>query len=645
MHSGLTWVHIPTRRNAAFAALAAAVMLVAACSRNSTGASAPESPDELYLYSVTIAGNEAYSDEALIKGLATQPPKGFANRGSDYDPLAIEADKKRIVSYYQHRGYFSARVVDVQSRRVGASGLAIRFVVTEGERSTIESVDIDNVPASTGATAAAERVRNDLAVGDGFDHARYSRAKQRLTDKMIRDGFAHARTNGVVAADRKAATVAIRFDLDPGPLVHLGPTNITGLRAVAESSVRARIGWREGDVFDREAIERTRARLYRLGAFSSVRIEIDDVERLAVTPVNVGLIEAPRHQLRFGGGVRADQTQITARARAGYSVRGFGHPLQTFTADLRPGYALVRGIGGGTGFVGEATVGVQREDLWAPLVHGSTSVGYSLSELEAYSTRGPSARVELGRPFADDRVNLGIGWQIRYLDIVSVADAITPSVAAELGLDEVYRLAFFEESVAYDGRDSPLAPRSGLYAELRLQQAGVFAGGAFGYLRATPELRAYAPLGDRISVAGRVRFGAVLAGTLPATQRYFGGGSASHRGFPQRQLSPFEGTGDGVVGIGGQALFESSVEARVDLFRVYGQWLGVAAFVDGGDVTRSVADLDLGFLHWAVGGGLRYRTAIGPIRIDVGYRLNRYGAGEPREGERISVHLGLGEAF
>jgi outer membrane translocation and assembly module TamA len=62
-------------------------------------------------------------------------------------------------------------------------------------------------------------------------------------------------------------------------------------------------------------------------------------------------------------------------------------------------------------------------------------------------------------------------------------------------------------------------------------------------------------------------------------------------------------------------------------------------------VTLTPSGLDLGNLHWAVGGGLRLMTIVGPVRLDIGYRLNRTGAMDPEPGTRYTYHLTIGEAF
>jgi outer membrane translocation and assembly module TamA len=58
-----------------------------------------------------------------------------------------------------------------------------------------------------------------------------------------------------------------------------------------------------------------------------------------------------------------------------------------------------------------------------------------------------------------------------------------------------------------------------------------------------------------------------------------------------------------------------------------------------------VGALDVDRLHWASGLGLRLPTPIGAVRLDVGYRLNRFGPGEPQHGHRFAYHLSVGEAF
>jgi outer membrane protein assembly factor BamA len=150
-------------------------------------------------------------------------------------------------------------------------------------------------------------------------------------------------------------------------------------------------------------------------------------------------------------------------------------------------------------------------------------------------------------------------------------------------------------------------------------------------------------------LAARARLG-TITGDVPATERYFGGGTSSMRGFGARQLSPFAPyKKDPTIElpIGGAGLFETSLELRTPLATVFGLELSDVLFLDGGDVTFAASDLDLSRLHWATGVGLRLATPIGPIGLDVAYRLNRTNAAadNPDPGTHFNFLFAVGEAF
>jgi translocation and assembly module TamA len=151
-----------------------------------------------------------------------------------------------------------------------------------------------------------------------------------------------------------------------------------------------------------------------------------------------------------------------------------------------------------------------------------------------------------------------------------------------------------------------------------------------------------------VVVAARVRLG-VFRGDVPPPERYYSGGASRQRGFAERRLSPLarglDANGDPIsVVIGGAASMDTSLELRTT-FKLWDEKFGVVTFVDGGDVTETPAALDPGHLHWAAGLGFRWYTPVGPIRIEVAYRLNRTGSDEPSPGERFNYVLSVGEAF
>jgi translocation and assembly module TamA len=107
------------------------------------------------------------------------------------------------------------------------------------------------------------------------------------------------------------------------------------------------------------------------------------------------------------------------------------------------------------------------------------------------------------------------------------------------------------------------------------------------------------------------------------------GGAMSMRGYSLRRLSPMvlaQGPSTSTsktaplltLPIGGNGLVEGNLEARSNV----ASRLALAGFADFGTVTRDSLGPDaFSSLQWAVGLGLRYLTAVGPIRVDIAYRL------------------------
>lgn len=606
--------------------------------------------DGARITAVKISGNQAISDKPIISGLATRPPTGLVSKRYTYfDPLLAAVDKERIEAYYQRQGYFSARVEDVLVRRRDDS-VAVSFVVEEGEPTRITELDLAGLSDSGERPQPGElgSLVSELEVGEIFVHEEYRRAKIDLRAYLIKHGHAWATVDGTVAVDRDARTAAIRYDIDAGPLVRFGQVRVVGLEEIPRSTVAARVAWEPGQIFDPALLMRTQGRLYQLGFFSTVRVDLAESEtRPALADVLIRVREADRHEIKLGVGMAVDNTLWEAHARAGYRLIGFVDPLTTLTVDARPAFTTLRGLEGEQGLGGEAMLSLQREDLVVPRLRGLARAQYRFSQLEAYAVGGPGVRLQLDRPLLSERLIASVGWQLDYLSFPSVSPAIPPELRQKLGLAESYPLGFFEQSLAYDRRDNLLDPQRGYYLQLRLEQAGAYSASSCSYLRASTEARGYVPVGERVVLAARAHYGRALAGELPITRRYISGGASSHRGFAQRRLSPMARAGGGdSAAIGGEVLLEGNLEARVDMLMIRKQWLGTAAFADYGDVVRASGDeIDLGRLHWAAGLGLRYNTLVGPVRLDVARRITRTGPGEPDGGDVWTFHLSLGEAF
>ena len=132
---------------------------------------------------------------------------------------------------------------------------------------------------------------------------------------------------------------------------------------------------------------------------------------------------------------------------------------------------------------------------------------------------------------------------------------------------------------------------------------------------------------------------------LPASQRFFAGGSTTVRGFQLDRLGVPEVLDDAGLSNGGNGLVIFNAEVRALVGKLFGRNFGVAGFTDVGNVFKNAADVDLSRLRGTGGFGLRYDSPIGPIRTDFGYKFTRefYRNGTRERGWEF--HFNLGEAF
>lgn len=625
---------------------AALVIGLTACARHP----GPERPGEPFVAGVELHGNRAIDDDTLRTGLTTQRA---AEHGQALDPYELDQDRDRLRGLYQRRGYFEVEVRPTTRHR--GDETTVVFTITEGVRARLARVEITGLPDDPALSPQALRARIAIRDGEPFDYATYDAAKPALLAALQDAGYARAQLEATAIADRLRHEAVIRLVITPGARCVFGEITIVGIAGQLAEAARARVTVRQGEHYTMTALGDTQAALYELGRFTIVRVEPTLDRADAVVPVRITVALSARREVRFGGGLGLDQLTWQVRARAGYAQAGVFDELTTLELELRPAVTVLQ-----TAFVPdlrdpqprlEGEAGLRRIDLFTPRLTGELGLTAQFLALEAYTVYGPRVRAALSTRLAGHALQLAAGAQLWLLRFSSPSSALDAATRTRLGLDHDEQIVALDQTAVLDLRDNLLDPRRGVYASLRLVEGvpGVF--GQAKFLQVTPDLRGYLPLG-RFVVAARARLG-VIAGTVPITERYYGGGAAGNRGFAERQLSPkagqlVDGNPASVV-IGGAGELDLSLEARTPL----GSWLGLpwvgAAFVDAGTVTDAASELSLRELYWTAGGGLRVVLGPIPVRVDLGYRLNRTGPGDPlaapRTIDRIEFHLGIGQAF
>jgi outer membrane protein assembly factor BamA len=656
-------------------------------------------PGEVWLSEIKVTGNKTIPDDDLIPGLALERAR---RDGLLVDTYQLSLDTKRIRGAYLRLGFFEAKV-DSQIDREDNAQIVV-FTIVEGPRSKAR-VSVTGLPKQL--TEAAVLAKLELKEGDPFDYDLYDEGKEIVKGMVEEVGYPFVDLEeSVVTVDRRAKVAAASYRVvisgprdaqgEPIPAT-FGPVTIVGVDPESDltRAIRGRLSFREGDPYTPHALADTQRALYELGRFAQVRVDISRTQKETVAPVTItveklaGQVEL---KLGAGGGYEGFSTErpYLARVRGGVTWIPPDLPLWTFTGDGQLGVAFKNVDLSGAELKGRILGNAQRLELFGPFISGDFGAGFDILAVESYSAFGPLLRAGITAPLGTRKITASAGWAFSYFRISDIDDVIDAVTQRQLGVreDTFERNGRFEQSITFELRDKPLDPRKGAYLSLRVGEGGVFAGGAFNYLQIQPDLRGYLPIRRRSVLAFRVRGGNYF-GDAPLTGRFFSGGPVNHRGFGTRELAPsvcraqkreidpvtgetnvvldldtpsyscaegaIEGrdsqNGGQSVVIGGTALLEVGAELRIPIGALFGNLLyGTTLFVDGGDVTNAVADINLKNLYWAAGVGLFIKYGGFKVRIDVGRRFRRIGPEDLQydpDGtlKNTTLFFGVGETY
>jgi outer membrane protein assembly factor BamA len=186
-----------------------------------------------------------------------------------------------------------------------------------------------------------------------------------------------------------------------------------------------------------------------------------------------------------------------------------------------------------------------------------------------------------------------------------------------------------------DRRDDPIDTHKGIYNTMDISAAPRAFGSEITFGRFLGRNATYHPIGKKFVLARATTFGIVrplhnasdAEDVIPLPEHFFSGGATSERGFPDLQAGPRDPTTG--FPLGGTALLMNQTEFR---FPLLGEDIGGVLFHDMGNTYNSLSSIsfradqhgigDFDYMNQAVGFGIRYRTPIGPVRLDLAYSIN-----------------------
>jgi translocation and assembly module TamA len=525
----------------------------------------------------------------------------------------IEADLDRLGTVMRSEGYYDA---------------ALHYEIDTAKSPEKVTVTIEPGPLYSLATARLEVVAGG-AVPDigGFDPVAYGlaagaaaqaapvvAAEPRIVAAYKHHGFPFARiADRHVVIDTATHSMEVAYVLDAGARARFGETRIEGLTWLDASYVEPRIGWIAGAPYDQNLVDATRRSLVSSGLFGVVSIEpAGPVAADGTVPMQIKLTERLLHSIGVGASY---STSDGLSGNLSWEDRNiFGHAEDliisgrggTLTDGLSAKFRIPDALGYNLDFVSNVTV----EKLQDPAFDSIHELG--LIGLEEHFA--PKLIGDFSLEAEHGRVNEKIDYR-------------------------VYTLVGLPVSLRWDGTDDLLNPTGGERAGIQVTPYFRALGSNDNFVQTKLDGSIYRRLGASDSYI--LALEGTLGGTegialdeIPKDHRFYAGGGGSVRGFGFQKAGPLD---EFFNPIGGRSLAETSLELRTKLTDT----IGLVPFLDAGSDYSTVLPKFDSRPYLGAGIGLRYFTAIGPVRLDVATPLDPHSRGD----SPIQIYVSLGQSF
>jgi outer membrane protein insertion porin family len=545
---------------------------------------------------VRFHGNQAFSDADLLKAIQIQPSRFL--RTSAYSVAKLDGDVEMLQTLYRSAGYLDASVVPLVEALGDGEQLRVTFDCAEGARARVRAVTVTGNQSLPAGNIAAKM---SLKAGKPYSTDLAEHDRQAILAAYNDAGFLQPAVSWQADGPDKDNTYAVAFQIKEGIQTHVDRIVVLGRDRTRESVVEKRIKLKEGQPLSLGKMLETQQALYDTGAFELVRVAPQNPESSAdYQNVIVRLQEARPVSLRYGFGYQDREKVRGTLELSDLNIFGTGRRV-----DLRLRGSAIEQTG---------VLSFQQPQFrFLPVDSFFTLSGSKKKEI-SFDSRRFDMSYQYSRP-----VNNHTWGLLRYSFTNVRASQVTPDLARE---ETPRNLSTISAFYINDTRDNYLDPEKGFLTSTDLSLTTKLPTSSLAsgqYVSLFTQNSYYRRLTGRLLIASSLRFGAIYgyAGdrSIPLSERFFAGGSASLRGFDTDRAGPL---GLDNEPIGGNALLIGNLELQVPL--IYR--LRLAGFYDGGNVFSSLGAIRLSDFSHTVGVGLRVRTPFGPIRLDYGINLN-----------------------
>ncbi|GET29109.1 hypothetical protein SD074_13110 [Prolixibacter sp. SD074] len=575
---------------------------------------------------VAFEGNATLTDEGLAGQMNTESPTfldklQFWKSAPAFSNYILDDDIERLKRYYQRNGFLHPKIgYSLDSNKAGRR-ISVLIHINEGRPYLISDVKVQDGTTRLDSTIISA-VRKDFPVKQGsrFVDQQVYQSEDKLTHAFTDKGYPLVQVKRDIQVDTTEHSVGLNFQVHPGPEAWFGKITCHGDSLVPQKFIRNKVQFSSGDRFSQKQLQKTQQKLFNTELFSYVvvRALIDSIKGDSV-PVAVYLKENPGWLLKAGVGYGTeDRVRVSAELTRLHFLGG----ARRLIFNGKHSHFLPFSFD--TKFIQPDIFRDNLDFILNPFYIRENETGFEVDRL--------GTGVTFQQTFSSGTAgylmySLEKDW-LTNKTLVTADSTVNPQ-------DSIHNKSGITFGVTRNTTNDVFDPTKGWKLNTYITYMGIGFQSKYHYIKVESDVRHYIPFNVNWVFAARLRAGVIrpIGGDKesPLEDRFLLGGANSLRGWGRNQVSPVNGNG---VPIGGNSVLEGSAEFR---FPVYGIF-GGAAFMDFGNVWPKALQYNLASLKCDVGLGVRVKTPIGPIRLDLATPVfeNKF---------RTQFFISIGQAF
>jgi outer membrane protein insertion porin family len=562
--------------------------------------------ERIYIRKIEFVGNSRYSDRKLRRVMKISE-KGFFSwitESGHLDRKKLEFDIHKIASLYHNDGFISAVVGEPQISHREDKGITITIEIQEGNQFAPGKVSVEG-----DLIQPSDELLKVLKIGKErvFNREIVRKDILALKEAYANEGYAYAEVVPLTEEDSQSLRVDIAYNISKGKKARFGRINISGNSVTRDRVIRRELKVSEGHYFSARDLQRSTQNLHRLGFFEDVEMETTKVEEEELIELNIRVKEQPTGTFSVGAGYSSVDSLVGMVQVSQQNLFGRG---QRLTAAMRLGAKT-----------SQFDVTFTEPWLFDTPLSADVQVFKWKREYDDYTKDSMGGALTLGYPilWLDEFTRASVKYTYDDSEITDIDPDAAFVIRDMAGRNVTSSMTF---GLSRNSTDRAWNPTRGSVNSITVEYAGGLLGGDNYFNKYTGRSAWYFsfPWDTVFMVQGRLGYAEERSGgNLPVYEKFFLGGMNTVRGFEYAAISPRDPlTGDK---IGGEKMMVYNTEFRFPLLKEQGV-VGVV-FFDAGNVFTADESYTFSGIRMGAGGGIRWYSPIGPLRLEWGYNLDR----------------------